>query len=65
MKMNPPSNKSCSVLYMFHLLQKFKMFNKIPNKGTINVFQEGGGVQRSMIKDHIFTLFFTLPLVIF
>ena len=38
---------------MFHFLQK-KMLKKIRNKGTINVLQGGGG-QRSMVKDHTFT----------
>ena len=40
---------------MFHFLQK-KMIKKIRNKGTINVLQGGGG-QRSMVKDHTFTFF--------
>ena len=41
------------------------MFKKNCNKGTINVLQGGGGGQRSMVKDHIFTFFFfwTLPLL--
>ena len=38
---------------MFHFFQK-KMLKKIRNKGTINVLQGGGG-QRSMVKDHTFT----------
>ena len=44
---------------MFHFLQK-KMFKQNRNKGTINVLQGGGGGQRSMVKDHIFTFFFLL-----
>ena len=47
---------------MFNLLQ---IFFYIHNKGTINVLQGGGGGgQRSMVKDHIFTFlfFWTLPL---
>ena len=46
---------------MFHFLQK-KMFKKNCNKGTINVLQGGGG-QRSMVKDHTLTILFfgTLP----
>ena len=44
---------------MFHFLQK-KMIKKNRNKGTINVLQGGGG-QRSMDKDHTFTLFFLDP----
>ena len=38
---------------------------KIVKKGTINVLQGGGG-QRSMVKDHTLTIFFgTLPLLKF
>ena len=48
------------MLYVPFLAEK--MVKKIRNKGTINVLQGGGG-QRSMVKDHKITIFFgTLPL---
>ena len=39
------------------------MVKKIRSKGTSNVLQGGGG-QRSTVKDHIFTLFFWDPSLI-